>query len=463
MPHSSGGGSHGGGSHGGSHGGSSNHVSTHYFAGSRRYRRYNRRTGKEEYVYAERMPQKTGIGSFIVIGAMAIMFITAFFSGVKDDIPQKLGAHYTDLPAVYDNIDVINDDDALKETLESYQELTGICPVIYTVFDDVWNYSYADLESYTFDAYVSSFSDEEHFVIVYSISKEDRELMNEWDMYIPDYAWEAVQGDYTDPILTENVFRSFADTVQEALERGSDPGIAFDEGFKYLSKDAGNKLSPFSISRVLTLGRVFFPLVIIAAFFGLFLFTMIKSYIRDKDVVYYEVPLDEADRITGSGSAKDIFDSYRRNHEAGRSTAAPKAAKAGLIISMIFITPFVLSGLGMIISAVFMMRNVDTGTGGFMLIFGSIWTLISGAMLCGMIINLVKSNKKKEPTPLTSEYPDMKPVEPVSVPYPSGTSVQSSSADLYEPEFDPQFFGSAKSDYESDDEDYKRMKRQGYE
>jgi len=32
-----------------------------------------------------------------------------------------------------------------------------------------------------------------------------------------------------------------------------------------------------------------------------------------------------------------------------------------------------------------------------------------------------------------------------------------------QPEFDPQFFGSAKSDYESDDEDYRRMKRKGFE
>jgi len=30
-------------------------------------------------------------------------------------------------------------------------------------------------------------------------------------------------------------------------------------------------------------------------------------------------------------------------------------------------------------------------------------------------------------------------------------------------EFDPQFFGSAKSDYEEDDEEYKRMKRRGFE
>ena len=50
-----------------------------------------------------------------------------------------------------------------------------------------------------------------------------------------------------------------------------------------------------------------------------------------------------------------------------------------------------------------------------------------------------------------AEYPDVQPVVPNNAPPAS------------EPEFDPTFFGSAKSDYESDDEDYKRMKRQGYE
>ena len=80
MPHSSGGGSHGGGFHGGgSHGGSSgNRVSTHYFAGARRYRKHHRRTGVDEYVYATAKPSKVRLSSVILVGIMCSVFSNTF-------------------------------------------------------------------------------------------------------------------------------------------------------------------------------------------------------------------------------------------------------------------------------------------------------------------------------------------------------------------------------------------------
>ena len=467
MPHSSGGGSHGGGSHGGgSHGGSGPHISSHYFSGARRYRRYHTSTGQEEYVYADRMPQKAGIGGIIFIGVMALIFTGAVSAGIKNDIPKKLGAHYLDSPAVYDNIDVIKDEDALLNTLNEYQELTGICPVIHTEYVDKWLDSYEDLESYTFDAYVDNFSDEEHFVIVYTIPREDAQLMKEGVIHIPNYAWEAVQGDYTDPILTETVFSKFANTVQDALERGYDPGVAFDAGFKYLYRDGTSKLSPSSPTWIFTLIKSIFPLVFIVGFFGVFLFLAIKSYIKNKDVVYSEVPLDNADLASASGSFPGITDPNGFN-DSRRQAVQNKVTKAGSIIGMICITPFLLSGFGMIGSAILMMNSVETGAGVFMLIFGIAWTLISGSVFFSMLKPLIKGKKKEEPMPLTAEYPkaeypDIKPVTPntytASVPFATPPSATPET-----PEFDPQFFGSAASDYESDDEDYKRMKRQGYE
>ena len=50
-----------------------------------------------------------------------------------------------------------------------------------------------------------------------------------------------------------------------------------------------------------------------------------------------------------------------------------------------------------------------------------------------------------------AEYPDMNPV------------TQASARPTEQTEFDPQFFDSARSDYDSDDDDYKRMKRKGFE
>ena len=147
MPHSSGGGSHGGGSHGGSHGGSSGpRISTHYFAGARRYRKHHVSTGEDEYIYASSKPGKAGLGSVIFIVIFAAVFLTGTGAGIFSSFPGKVKTRYMDSPAVHDDIEVISDEESLIDTLKDYQELTGICPVIYTTFDEIWKDQYVDLE-----------------------------------------------------------------------------------------------------------------------------------------------------------------------------------------------------------------------------------------------------------------------------------------------------------------------------
>ena len=120
------------------------------------------------------------------------------------------------------------------------------------------------------------------------------------------------------------------------------------------------------------------------------------------------------------------------------------------------IIPFILIGIGVMAGGAGIINAGTDRTGGiFMIGFGAVWTFISVAILIGLLRTAAKA-KKMTSDPLTAEYPkaeypDMKPVTPE----PARPSEQ--------PEFDPQFFGSAKSDYESDDEDYKRMKRKGFE
>ena len=194
MPHSSGGGSHGGGFHGGgSSGGSSNHVSNHYYPGARRYIRHHRNTGVDEYVYARTMPQRSGLSGIIIIIVMALFFLGVTSMVIFQDKPRRLNGLY-DSPKVYDDANVIEDDDALTEKIEEYYVLTGICPVIYTVNDEEWNFrynenlthSYNDLESYAFFKYTDNFPDEKHFVIVYSVPKQSQSLYEQGKIDVPD-------------------------------------------------------------------------------------------------------------------------------------------------------------------------------------------------------------------------------------------------------------------------------------
>jgi hypothetical protein len=71
------------------------------------------------------------------------------------------------------------------------------------------------------------------------------------------------------------------------------------------------------------------------------------------------------------------------------------------------------------------------------------------------IINISKARKREAEQ--SSDVPVSNPVSKTPAP-----PVMSSQPEIKQ-EFDPQFFQPAKSSIEEDDEDYKRMKRQGFE
>ena len=445
MPHSSGGGSHGGGSHGGSHGGSSGpHISTHYFAGARRYRKHHISTGRDEYIYASSKPQKAGLGSVIFMSIFSAFFLGVTGIVALQNVPHKLKAKYMDVPTVYDSIDVIEDDVSLVRTLNKYQDLTGICTVIYTTYDEDWNEYYEDLEAYTFHEYTAFYKDEAHFVIVYSIPVNERVLIDEDPDYIPDYSWEAVQGDDTDPIITETFFKRFADIVQDGLEDGDNPGEAFNNAFKYANKNAESKLKPGSVSRVLSVAGSLAPLLLVAGFLGLFLFLSIKQYRKDKYIEYEEVPLDVEPQQPATGNYHSKYVSY----DLSKGGPVPKGAK---ILTLAITIPFAVIGISLIGAGIGMVSNADRSTGIFMLLFGIFWTAIIAVTIIKMIVAFAKAKKKTEDTPSAVS----KPVDTTPQPQPVPAQEQ--------PQFDPQYFSNPQSNIENDDEDYKRMKRQGFE
>ena len=421
MPHSSGGGSHGGGSHGGSHGGSSGpRVSKHYFAGAHRYARHYYSGAADEYVYASAKPQKTSLKSVIVLICVGVFCFLTVGLGIFTTIPNRLKTEYMHGPAINDAIDVIDNEDKLLETLEEYNEITGICPMIYTVYDEQWYNKHPSLESYAMEVYTDNFKDEQHWVIVYSIPMADAIGVYEGTIDVPDYTWEAIQGDETDNIITESFFEKFADIMQDDLEDGKGPGRAFDDAFKYAVKKAKSKLDPASPARYLSIIGSFMPLLFIGGIFVPLIVMSVKQYKKDKDIYYEEVPLDvtptsplgtqavtsENGKTTTVVSGPGYY--HKDVHYDMTSGKSPKQVK---LITSAFMIPFFVVG---------------------------IIVLVTG-------IAMLNSDNPKAEYP-KSEYPDV-------TTSPADNSTQ----------FDPQFFGSSKSDYEEDDEDYKRMKRQGYE
>ena len=457
MPHSSGGGSHGGGSHGGSHGGSSGpRISKHYFAGARRYRKHNMTTGFDEYVYASSKPQKANIGSIITLAIFALMFVGIGCAGVITDRPAKLKTKYWDKAAIHDEVEILENEESLLATLEEFQDITGICPVFYTTVDEIWKDDYSDLESYAYDVYVDHYEDESHFVIVYSISINDWILLNNGSTEVPDYSWEAIQGYDTDNLLTETTFKHFADRVQLGLEDGKNPAEAFDEAFQYLNKRFENQLKPFSITRILSTLMSCTPMFIVSGVFVLFIVLSIKQYKKDKDIVYEEVPLDVNPQDPVQAAATTVTSGYRsREVHYDLSKGGPVPTGAKVLVYAITI-PFIVIGITITAAGIGMMKSGSSTEGGFMLIFGVVWTLISLFTLVTMAAKFAKAKKLAGSEPVTSV------VQKTENTVNNGQqSTYTSAPD--QTEFDTQFFSSSRSDIEDDDEDYKRMKRRGFE
>lgn len=466
MPHSSGGGSSGGGFHSSSSG-SSNHISSHYFPGARRYRKHYSDGRPDEYIYANSKPAKTSIASIIIVIIMGLIFTAGAGFAVFSERPRFLTPEYSDEPAIHDTVGVFEDKSELLELMKTYNKTTGICPVIYTVFDEEWNREYNSLEKYAYDKYVSNFSDEQHFVIVYSIPAQAAKFNPGKAVTSSEFMWEAVQGNDTDYILTKSVFKKIGKAIQKDLEDEKGPQAAFITGFQVAIKNAESMLTPNSPKRIFSLVSGSMPLLICLGVFIPLVIIMFKSYKKDLAMTIDEVPLDvNPVSVPGlntfvnsnGGTVTEYTSQNYYSRYTGYDPSNPVAGKVIKVISLLVIIPFVLVGIGVTTGGVSLFNSGNDRNGGiFMIIFGVAWTAISLFSLISLLRVSSKAKKNAE-NPLTAEYPkaeypDMKPVTPA--PQPSQPAEQ--------PEFDPQFFGTAKSDYESDDEDYKRMKRKGFE
>ena len=212
MPHSSGGGSHGGGSHGGgshgggSHGGgsgSSSRVSSHAFAGAKRYVYYQNH--RPVYVYSnyelnkkQTLAEKLMLLIFLVPFTLLPPIITIFDGGIARVKP--LDMDYNTAIVIEDDAGILGDTTELEYTLEQFRDTTGITPAVQTLNNEDWKSNYVSLENYAYERYLLMFDDEKHWLIVYSEPENVNPEFIDW-------YWEGMQGDETDPIIT----KKFAD------------------------------------------------------------------------------------------------------------------------------------------------------------------------------------------------------------------------------------------------------------
>ncbi|MBR3341624.1 MAG: hypothetical protein IKG30_08385 [Clostridiales bacterium] len=288
MPHSSGGGSHSGGSHsshsssssyhsssgGGSSGGdifpSNRRVSSQPFKGCSRYLYY--KDNQPHFVYSNYDVRKRSMGNFIAgIIISALFFLPVVIIGIVTmcmsyEVPKRLTYFNNKKPdiVIEDNLGVFEDKKKLKDSMKQFYQETGIVPAVITVRNEDWNEDYVNLEKYAYDVYVNRFSDEAHWLIVYSSATKD----NGFD----DWYWEGMQGDKTDPIITGKLADRFTESLQTRLLQRSkysvEDAIAVTFG-EYSSK----MMQPRLDASKLILGLLLFTI-----FSGLIVFVLTGPY-----------------------------------------------------------------------------------------------------------------------------------------------------------------------------------------
>ena len=373
------------------------------------------------------------------------LFITGMSMGLST--PKRLNEQY-DWPdnRVCDDIGIIDDryENDLEDTLEEFNDATGICPVIRTMYVEDYEDEYSDLESYAYDRYIRDYDDEQHYLIVYAVPEDDVQPFLSGDLEVPDYYWEIMQGDDTDNICTENMDNWLIREVQNGLEDGRDPGEVFNDAFTGFTAKAKGMIAKRFNPRMLGV------LVFIGAFFALPIIAMIKNMKKEKEFEYEEVPLTDEDRAVQTRSFGAGMNQYMGGAAGGSAQNVIGSVK---IVVFVIMAIFGMVGISVLFNGI---KNLIAGEryiGLFMIGFGLIWTLSVGFSCLSVMKGLKKGNP--DGAPMTAEYPkaEVPHADYPQADYPEQTDT-SSAGSFTSP------IWNRTSSYDDDDDD---LRRKGFE
>lgn len=304
MPHSSGGGSHSGGSSGGGFSGGGSHGNggfndrysssettyKHYVPGARTFVCYNH--GRMDYVYANYFvgadaenSKKTAIKLLKILAVVTVIFL--IYTLACSVPPAKIKAKYDTAIVIEDNAQVLDGNTDLKSALEAFYNETGITPAIMTVHNEDWQGKFNSLSNYAYELYVNRFSDEYHWLLVYSEPVSPDPDFNDW-------YWVGMQGDNTDKILNGSKLSNFNQTLQKYLTASSRYSVS--EAFEQVFKET----TP-TIRKIDDLSEIFLSNLMLHAFiavpFGGIVLGLWIEYKKNKSKKYIEITQIPKDQI----------------------------------------------------------------------------------------------------------------------------------------------------------------------
>ena len=457
MPHGGGGGSAGGGFHGGSHGGSGSgpHISHTYYRGAKRYR-YLKSNGQYDYVYMDKVPGKSEKSSLIGMYGFFIAIILFIAIAMTISIvnpPNKLRGHYESPESHISGYSYLDNTDELEEALVRFEDTTGICPIVYCTYNDDWT-TYRKLEDYAYDLYVDNYSDEEHFMLVYSLDPDDP---GEW-------SWETMVGDDTDNILTGRKLKELGKALQADLEDGTEPGEAIT---KYFDNASDYVMKPDSE----TDGGFFpvFVMLFIVAFFIVAMVLTLRQYNRKYERVDKRgnpIDDDEVEAETESVPAHKID-----------PDKVKKASALSTVIVCVAVIPFLIIGFQTLVKAINALGEGKPNAV-FLLIFALVWNGVIAVILISALSKLKKARRDTvspdaDVRKAETHAQEVRKLEPAAPDYPTPSpevtdkpAEEKMNAFEKAQVYDETLLDAAlnrESHVDYDDEDYKRMKKDGFE
>ena len=284
MPSSHGGG-FGGGGGGGSFGGGfhssggSGHsqnpgprITNRPFHGARRYTYINSR-GMMCFFYSNQTPRRTSLTSTILLyGGLIIFFIVLAAFLISSAVPKKMSKIYISPTSSYyeDNAGIVTNANELNSEFNSFYELTGVQPYLYTIKAENFPKQYGAITKYTledfaYDLYIDQFSDEGHWLIVF-VKYENS----------PYFGWVDMAGDYTQNIINDTFFNKFQKDMQRYLNTASQDGASITYCDAIITSFKNSEDYAFDMSSQAR-GQIIMYSFIFGGLVALMLYVLIKS------------------------------------------------------------------------------------------------------------------------------------------------------------------------------------------
>ena len=218
------------------------------------------------------------LASIFVVGIVAMVITGMVGLSLNSLTPLKRSS--PNAAVLNDNAMLMDNDPAVNRQLSEFQSVTGICPLVYTVYEDDWQKTCSNLSLYA--EYLSNYGgdDFDQVVVVISITRSEAELLKQGQ--IPQYDIAVYRDQNTNAIFNTWLLWKFKSMVKESIKNGEGFDTAVINAFGYATSDADKRMNPTTTRRAVNLGIALLPMLITMIIFTVVFIRTIVRYVKDK-------------------------------------------------------------------------------------------------------------------------------------------------------------------------------------